>query len=197
MQIVACCRTRSPYSPLPHSPPLSSLLWFMCSVRCASSWNWRCILVVLAWVLCFDIAHVCTKYCAYATDAGKHTHAHTHTLANTQSTLTAAWVFWLCPFAFLRHNARLSGHNVCPYGPVPPLGQLPMYMSVCVCVRAGLILIPRRICWAGIVAELCHGLPGACWFLYCFFFVPFPFSFPFCCGCCYCCLCPLSVSLSA
>lgn len=51
-----------------------------------------------------------------------------------------------------------------------------LFMCVCVCVCAGLILIPRRICWAGIVAELCHGLPGACWFLYCFF-RSFPFLF--------------------
>lgn len=54
-------------------------------------------------------------------------------------------------------------------GPVPP--HSPQVVPVCVC--SGLILIPRRICWARIVAELCPGPGGALvdFYIVFFFFV--------------------------
>lgn len=99
------------------------------------------------------------------------------------------FAFRLCPFAFLRHNARLSGHNVCLYGLGNGIGigLLSGFVSwwlrwlggLLACWLGGLlacgpcpvpILIPspyllsQHCCWI----MLCQS--GACWFLYCFFF---------------------------
>lgn len=163
MQIVACSKRLIPF-PIPIPSSCSSLfdLCAVCVVRAAET----------------DVAHYlpllgsstcpCLHKILRIRHRRRHTRTHTHA--------PAAWVFGLCPFAFLRHNARLSGHNVCPSGSVPV--QLPVCFRVC----SGLILIPRRICWARIVAELCHGPAGRLLIFILFFFV-------------YCCCSFLSLSL--